>query len=137
LVTQEKKGSLLVDYRIRYRGVVHAGIDAVWIYQLPGELGFHVHISTTIYCDNQSAIQVADNPISHSNMKHVDFHAHYLRQLVHENIVSLIYCRIDDQVDDIFSKTLSTTKFIKLHMMLRIQEATIMGGCTTDVISPP
>jgi hypothetical protein len=43
----------------------------------------------------------------------------------------------DDQVVDIFTKPLSEAKFIKLHMMLGIQEAAIMGGCPTDVISPP
>jgi hypothetical protein len=48
--------------------------------------------------------------------------------LVHENVVSLEYCRIDDQVVDIFTKPLAEAKFIKLHTMLGIQEDAIMGG---------
>jgi len=32
-----------------------------------------------VYCDNQRVVQVADNPIMTSKMKHVKIHAHYLR----------------------------------------------------------
>jgi hypothetical protein len=61
-------------------------------------------------------------------MKHVEIHAHYLRQLVHENILSLEYYIADDQVVDIFTKTLVESIFIKIHTMLGIQEDAIMGG---------
>jgi hypothetical protein len=70
-------------------------------------------------------------------MKHVDLHAHYLRHLVHENVVSLEYCRTEDHVSNIFTKPLVEATFIKLCMMLVIQEAAIFGGCINDVISPP
>jgi hypothetical protein len=55
-------------------------------------------------------------------MNHVQLHAHYLRHLVHEYVVSLEYCRTNDQV---------------LGMMLGIHEVTIMEGYHNDVISPP
>jgi hypothetical protein len=58
---------------VEYHGVVNAGTEVVWIHQLLGELGFPVQTSTAIYCDNQSAIQVVDNHVAHSKMKHVNF----------------------------------------------------------------
>jgi hypothetical protein len=70
-------------------------------------------------------------------MKHVDVHAHYLRQLVHENIISIEYCKTDDQVVDIVTKPLAEAKFINICMILGIQEAAIMWECHNDVISPP
>jgi hypothetical protein len=75
--------------------------------------------------------------VSHSKMKHVELHAHYLRKLVHEDVVSLEYCRTKDQVVDIFTKLLVEARFIKLHTFLRLQEDAIMGECSGDVISPP
>jgi hypothetical protein len=71
-------------------------------------------------------------------MKHVELHAHYfLRQLVHENVVSLEYCKTNDQVVDIFTRSLSEAIFIKLRTMLGLQEFAIMGGFHDDVISSP
>jgi hypothetical protein len=61
-------------------------------------------------------------------MKHVELQAHYLRQLIHDNVISLEYCKIDYHVVDIFTKPLSKAKIIKLYMMLGLQEDTIMGG---------
>jgi hypothetical protein len=61
-------------------------------------------------------------------MKHVELHAHYLRQLIQENVVNLVYYKIDDQVIDIFTKTLSETKFVQLQAMLGLQATVIMGG---------
>jgi len=69
-------------------------------------------------------------------MKHAKIHAHYFRQLVHDNVVSLEYCRKNYQFIDIFTKSLSKARFIKLRMMLGIQQAKIMGGCHDDMISP-
>ena len=70
-------------------------------------------------------------------MKHVELHAHYLRQLAQEKGVTLVYCKINDQIVDIFKNSLSKAKFGKLHDMLKVKASTIMGGCPIDVISPP
>jgi hypothetical protein len=59
--------------------------------------------------------------------------------LVHENIISLEYYRIEDQIVDIFTKPLTEDIFINIYMMLGLHEAAIMGrgGVPSDVISPP
>jgi hypothetical protein len=94
-----------------YHGAVHAGIEAVWIQHFMGELGFLVKTLIVVCCDNQSVIQVAKNPVVHSEMKHVELHAQCLRQLVQDNIVDLVYCKTNDQVIGIFMKPLSKAKF--------------------------
>lgn len=64
---------------------------------LIGELGLPHKELTTVYCDNQSAIQVVENLVARSKMKLVELHAHYLRQLVKQNIVSFIYYKTNNQ----------------------------------------
>jgi hypothetical protein len=112
-------------------------MNQVWIHKILGEHGLPIYTSTTIYYDNRSTIQIVENHFSHSKMNHVQIHAHYLRHLVHEYVVSLEYCRTNDQVLDIFTKHLGETRFINLGMMLGIHEVTIMEGYHNDVISPP
>ena len=71
-----------------------------------GELGFPVQASTTLYCDNHSVIEVVDNLVAHSKKKYVELHAHYLRQLVKENVVYFVYCKTNDLIADIFTNPL-------------------------------
>ena len=69
-------------------------------------------------------------------MKHVELHFHYLRQLVHKKVIALVYCRIDDQIVDIFMNPFTKEKSIKFSTLLGLQEAIIMGRCE-DIIPRP
>ena len=69
-------------------------------------------------------------------MKQVELHSHYLRQLVPEKIITLVYCSLDGQLANLFTKILLEAKFVKFSVFSRPQEDTIMGVCT-NVISPP
>jgi hypothetical protein len=51
-------------------------------------------------------------------MKHVELHAHYLRYLVQEKVVTLVYYKTNDYIDDIFTKPLFEANFVKLYDML-------------------
>ena len=107
------------------RGAVNANTKVVQIRQLFRELGFLIESLTILHCDNQSAIQVANNLVAHSKMKHVELHCHYLRQLVRKKVVTLVYCRTNDPLTNIFKIPISKVKFVKLCTLLGIQEATI------------
>jgi hypothetical protein len=130
LVWSCKKQNLvsLSTTRAEYRGVVEACTETICIHRLLSEPGFPFQASNIIFFYNQISIQDADNPIVHSKMNHVELHAHYLQQLVHDDVVSLEYCCTKDQVVDIFAKPLVESIFIKLHTLLGIQEVAIMGG---------
>jgi len=57
-----------------------------------GEIGFPHMELTIVYCDNESTIQVAHNPVAYDNMKYVELYANYLGHLVQEKMVTLVYC---------------------------------------------
>lgn len=67
-------------------------------------------------------------------MNHVELHVHHLRQLVQDNVVNLDYHKTNDQITNIFMKTLLEDKFVKIQAMLRLQEVAIMWGCSQEVI---
>lgn len=76
------------------------------------------------------------NLVSQIKMKQIELHYHYLRHLVHENVVTLVYCKSDDQIVDIFTKPLSEAKFLKFLLLLGLQEVATRGGCV-NIIPPP
>ena len=41
------------------------------------------------FCDNKSAIYISENPIQHSQTKHIDIQHHFIRDLVEEKVLSL------------------------------------------------
>ena len=52
---------------------------------------------------------------------------HFIRNLVHDSVIELLYCPTDDQVADIFTKSLTKAKFSKLRSMLGVQECVLKG----------
>lgn len=71
-----------------------------------------------VFCDNQSAIKLAQNPIHHSKTKHFDLKTHFIQDLVEKAIVKLRYCPIQYQVVYIFIKLVEKYQFMLLRDMI-------------------
>ncbi|KAJ0105719.1 hypothetical protein Patl1_18536 [Pistacia atlantica] len=80
------------------------------------------HDSTTIYCDNSSAIKLSKSPVMHGHYKHIDVHFHFLRELTKDGIVKMVHCHTQEQVVDI------KTKPLKLDALLKICD--LLGVCS-------
>eukprot|EP00253_Pinus_taeda_P020355 PITA_20355 len=111
-----------------YRGAVEASKEALWLRQILSEFGFEQQHPTTLWCDNQSAIQRCKDPVQHQRSKHIELHMHFIRKLIHDHVLEVQYCSTDDQVADIFTKALTEAKFTKLRYMLGVQEVVTKGG---------
>ncbi|CAB1111780.1 unnamed protein product [Ectocarpus sp. CCAP 1310/34] len=59
----------------------------IWRFMLP-QVGMPC---IPVFEDNQGAIQLAQNPISNSNSKHIDVRHHFLRELVERKEISAIH----------------------------------------------
>eukprot|EP00253_Pinus_taeda_P013805 PITA_13805 len=92
------------------------------------EFVFEQQHPTTLWCDNQSAIQLCKDPVQHQRSKHIERHMHFIRKLIHDHVLEVQYCSTDDQVADIFTKALPEAKFTKLRYMLGVQEVVTKGG---------
>eukprot|EP00253_Pinus_taeda_P015470 PITA_15470 len=55
----------LSSAEVEYRGVVEASKEALWLRQILSEFGFEQQHPTTLWCDNQSAIQLCKDPVQH------------------------------------------------------------------------
>eukprot|EP00253_Pinus_taeda_P005693 PITA_05693 len=111
-----------------YRGAVEASKEALWLRQILSEFCFEQQHPTTLWCDNQSAIQLCKDPVQHQRSKHIELHMHFIRKLIHDHVLEVQYCSTDDQVADIFTKALREAKFTKLRYMLGVQEVVTKGG---------
>ncbi len=74
--------------------------------------------SFTILCDNQAAISLAKNPISHNRSKHIDIKYHFLRDEVENGTLDIKYVSTDNNVADVFTKPMSRIKYQKFQSSL-------------------
>jgi hypothetical protein len=107
---------------------VNASQEALWLQQILSEFGFQHQHPTSLWCDNQSAIKLAKDPVQHQRSKHIELHMHFIRKLIHDQVIEVLFFPTEDQVADIFTKSLTEAKFSKLQSMLGVQEVVIKGG---------
>lgn len=78
--------------------------------------------SMNLYCDNTSAINISKNPIQHSRTKHIDIRHHFIRELVEEKIIVLEHISIENQLADILTKPIDTSKFANMRKYIGVCE---------------
>lgn len=76
--------------------------QAIWLRRLIEALHYMQQGPTSIYCDNVSVIKLLKNPVLHGRSKHIDVRYHFLHDLCKDDVIDLIYCKIEDQIANIF-----------------------------------
>nr|GEX22696.1 copia protein [Tanacetum cinerariifolium] len=75
-----------------------------------------------IMCNNKGAIDLSKNPIQHFKTKHIEIHHHFLRDNVQKENISIKKVASEDNIADIFTKTLKHEAFNYLRLGLRMME---------------
>ena len=65
---------------------------------------------TTLFSDNQSAIALTKEHQYHARTKHIDIHFHFIRWVIEDGKIRLIYCPTEEMVADALTKALPLTK---------------------------
>ena len=84
------------------------------------DLCFKQEESTQIFVDNEAAISISSNSMFHGKTKHFKIKFYFLREIQQEGEVKLIYCKLEDQIADEFTKPLPKIKFEELKTKMGI-----------------
>ena len=100
--------------------LMHASKDILWIHNLLAELACVSFFSTptTLFCDNQDAIQLSHDSMFYGHTKHINIHFHFIHQTVSSGHITLKYCLTSDMIANMFTKSITTTKFEKFQELL-------------------
>eukprot|EP00253_Pinus_taeda_P010951 PITA_10951 len=86
---KKKSAIYLSSAEAKYCGAIEASKEAPWLRQILSEFGFHQQHSITIWCDNQSAIQLCKYPVKHQRSKHIELHMQFIRKFIHDHVLEV------------------------------------------------
>jgi hypothetical protein len=93
-----------------YVAATHAAKEALWLRSLIKQL-FDLELSpTTLFSDNQSVIALTKDHQYHARTKHIDVRFHFIRWIIEQGAVRLVYCPTEDMVADTLTKALPSSK---------------------------
>jgi hypothetical protein len=94
----------------------------------------------TIYCDNQSAIHTVKNDTSLPAAKHMSIRVAYLRDLSAKKLINLVYIPSQNNLADIFTKSLPADSHVRLSSKLLVacpsNDAGISSSKSFDLSTP-
>ncbi|GAV78980.1 hypothetical protein CFOL_v3_22445, partial [Cephalotus follicularis] len=89
-----------------YRAMTNVTGELQWIHMLLAEIEFSVTRPSTLHCDNQSAMYIANNSVFHERTKHIEVDCHFVHEKVNCGELKLVHTRSEEQLADIFTKPL-------------------------------
>jgi hypothetical protein len=103
-----------------YVAAAHAAKEAMWLRSLIQQLFDTKLAHTTMFSDNQSAIALAKDHQYHARTKHTDIRYHFIRWIVEQGVLRLVYCPTDNMIADTLTKALPSTKAKHFAVELRL-----------------
>ena len=108
----------------KYRAMSQAAAEVTWLVRLLFELGVSHLQPVTLHCNNQSALQIAKNPVFHERTKHIEVDCHFTRDKVLEGLLQLAYIPTKLQLADILTKILPSPQHWELLSKLGLLDCT-------------
>jgi len=119
LISWKSKKQLTISWssaEAEYRALATVSCEIIWLQNLIKELKVTVKSPATVFCDNQSAIYIAHNPMFHERTKHIELDCHFVRDRVVDGLIKLLHVRSSNQLADALTKPLNASAlFTYLH----------------------
>jgi hypothetical protein len=94
-----------------YRALAQATRKRKWLIYLLKDFQIPHPSPIIIYCDNQSTLHIATNPVFHKRTKHIEIDCHLVRDKIQAGTLHLLPVTSKDQITDILTKSLHAGTF--------------------------
>lgn len=124
--TKKQKSVALSTMEAEYMGLTEISKEMIYLKRLLGHMKLSncVDVTPTVYCDNQSAIQLSKNCVYHGRSKHIDLRFHFIRDAINNNDVKIIFVRTEEMKADILTKSLARHKHEHCVTLMNLNKRT-------------
>jgi len=85
--------------------------EIIWIRSILNELQIKFTAPMKLFCDNKSAISIANNPVQHDRTKHVEIDRHFIKEKLERGEICMPFVPTSEQLADVLTKGLYRQKF--------------------------
>jgi len=96
-----------------YRAMALGVAEMLWLRTLLIELKMDQGGQMKLWCDNNSAISIANNPVQHDRTKHVEIDRFFIKEKLDSGLLELEHVATKEQVADCLTKGLSSLDLTK------------------------
>ncbi len=104
--SRAQKRVALSTTEAEYIAMVHGGRQSIWMGYFLDELEIGKDHPYTIWCDNNSTIDLTKSTKGHGKSKHFALDYHWIREAVQLRDLDIKYIPSEDNLADIFTKTI-------------------------------
>ena len=111
-----------------YHALASTAVELAWLRTLFHELRLFLPHIPILWCDNNSTIALASNPVFHSRTKHIEVDYHYVRACALRRDLGVKFISGHDNFVDIFTKPLPGPSFLLLRGKLLANSTSSLRG---------
>ena len=94
--------------------------ELLWIRSLLKDIGYEQKDAMKLYCDNKSAIEIANNPVQHDRTKHVKIDRHFIKEKIEDDIIVFPFVKLEQQLVDMLTKAVASKTLSNYFDKLRM-----------------
>ncbi|KAK4346019.1 hypothetical protein RND71_036195 [Anisodus tanguticus] len=90
-----------------YRALRKVVDELVWLSRLFSEFTVPFPSPLSVYCDSQSVLHIAKNPVFYERTKYIEVDCHFVRNMLQDGLISHHHINTGDQLADLLTKALT------------------------------
>ena len=109
--SKAQKSVTLSSTEAEYVAITECVQEVLFVKQVLSTMGIQVQLPITVYVGNVGAIFVAKNASTKGRTKHIDIRYHFIRELIEDGTITIVFVRSEDNASDIFTKNVTRATF--------------------------
>jgi hypothetical protein len=95
------------EFRSMSKGIC----ELLWLRKLMKELGYPTCKEISLFCDNKAAIAIAQNPVQHDRIKHIEVDRYFIKENLETKTINFPFVKSSQQLADILTKSVPSKLF--------------------------